>query len=138
MCLEPACDVAQVRPVALAVHRFLSAHGCADKDIIDAEQALVEACNNAILHSGRGDNRRPLAVAAQCNGAGIEVRVTDHTPGFAWPERFPLPAPESESGRGLFLIRSLMDEVSYQTSEAGNTLIMRKRHSSGTWQAGHP
>jgi serine/threonine-protein kinase RsbW len=56
------------------------------------------------------------------------VRVFDHGQGFDLAN---LGAPEvdefCERGRGLFLIRALMDTVEYRRTECGNVLEMKKR-----------
>jgi hypothetical protein len=57
------------------------------------------------------------------------MRVTDHTPGFAFRERIPPPPPLSDRGRGLFLIQSAMDEVKYLRGAGENTLVMRMRRA---------
>jgi len=64
-------------------------------------------------------------VECLCEGAQIEVRVTDHTSGFAWPRRAQLPAQESESGRGVYLIQTLMDRANYFQAPGENILVLR-------------
>lgn len=120
-------DLGEVRPAAQAVRRFLAAEGCEEQELTDCELALVEACNNALLHAGAGAPPQPVVVEAHCDAGDIELRVTDHTPGFEWPEQAGLPDTESENGRGLFLIRALMDDAKYCRSARGNTLVLRKR-----------
>jgi serine phosphatase RsbU (regulator of sigma subunit) len=53
------------------------------------------------------------------------MRVTDHTAGFEWPARIALPEPDSERGRGLYLIGTLMRNVRYLRSAEENLLVMR-------------
>jgi hypothetical protein len=57
----------------------------------------------------------------------VELRVTDHTDGFEWPtgELLP-PGPEAEHGRGVFIIRSVMDGAFYTRGPEENTLTMWK------------
>jgi serine/threonine-protein kinase RsbW len=127
--LRMACNLTEVRPVAAAVRAFLANQGCGEKDITDCELALVEACNNAIQHAPGGSDETVEIEAL--NGPGsIELRVTDHTPGFDWPVDLRLPSPESETGRGLFLIRALMDDVHYAQGPGGNTLALLKKKLS--------
>jgi hypothetical protein len=58
------------------------------------------------------------------------LRITDHTAGFQWPAEAILPASECESGRGLFLIASLMDYANYFRGAGENVLVIRKRRLS--------
>jgi serine/threonine-protein kinase RsbW len=100
--------------------------------------AVRESVINAIKHGNGGDEQKqvhvdftPLDVAAP---RGIAIRVRDEGPGFD-PESVPDPlAPENilkNSGRGIFLIRSFMDEVALQrAAEGGMEIVMVKRAGS--------
>lgn len=124
-----ACELESVHSTALALRRFLTAGGCTLAEVADSELVLVEACNNAVLHVGSAGANQSIAVEACCNAQQIEISVTDHTQGFDWPEHVALPEPESEGGRGLYLIQALADAARYVRSPAGNTLfICKKRH----------
>jgi serine/threonine-protein kinase RsbW len=127
--LALACDLAQVGEAARALHGFLAAQGCAEADLIDCDLAFVEACNNAIEYAGEAHRRQPILIEAFCRSGEVELRVIDHTLGFDWPQAASLPNPQSESGRGVYLIRSLMDSVVYQRGPEANTLILRKMRS---------
>jgi serine phosphatase RsbU (regulator of sigma subunit)/anti-sigma regulatory factor (Ser/Thr protein kinase) len=115
-----------VRHASKAVHQFLTEQGCDEEALTACDLALVEACNNAIQYAPESARHRPVVVEIICHPHRFEIRVTDHTPGFVWPEKIELPAPESESGRGLFLIQSLMDRAIYLRGPGENTLILRK------------
>src|SRR5512147_1691417 len=106
-----ACDLGQVREAASSVRQFLIGQGCAEADVLDCELALVEACNNAIKYAPAEARTLPVAVEVSCSAAEIELRVSDHTAGFDWPEQVTLPDPDSESGRGLYLIHSVVDSA---------------------------
>jgi len=124
---ELPCDLSQVRPAALTARRFLLEHGCAENEALDFEMALVEACNNGIEHAEPSALDQALQLEISCQEQFIELRLTDHTPGFDWPAKAPLPDTEAESGRGIYLIQALMDECRYERGEAQNTLFLRKR-----------
>jgi serine/threonine-protein kinase RsbW len=109
--------------------QFLAEQGCTQKEALDSELALVEACNNAILHADEAGRRHPVLVEASCNPLEIELRITDHTGGFEMPEKAILPGPDSEQGRGLYLMQTLMDSADYKRGAAENTLVLRKRRS---------
>jgi serine/threonine-protein kinase RsbW len=122
-----ACDLGEVRALGHTVRSFLAKHGCAETELQDCELALVEACNNAIKYTLPGARQNPILVDALCDSESIELRIADRTAGFEWPEHMTLPASEDESGRGLFLIRSLMDDADYFRGADGNVLVMRKK-----------
>jgi serine/threonine-protein kinase RsbW len=99
--------------------------------------AVRESVINAIKHgNGHDESKRvhveftPLPDSAS---SGIQIRVRDEGPGFD-PSTLPDPlAPENllkASGRGIFLIRSFMDELVLQRApEGGMEVVMVKRAS---------
>lgn len=90
--------------------------------------ALSEALANAIIY---GNGQRPalmVEVRAECLPDALHVHVTDEGPGFDPASvRDPVTPDDLEvpNGRGLFLIRNLMDDVRYQPP--GNSLCMTLR-----------
>jgi len=133
------CDLCHVRHASQAVHQFLVEQGCGEDILTACDLALVEACNNAIQYAPEPARTRSVVVEAIWQPDRLEIRVTDHTPGFDWPEKIDLPAPESESGRGLFLIQSLMDSAVYLRGLGENTLVLRKSLSDeGRKQGNQP
>ncbi len=93
------------------------------------ELALVEACNNAVLYAAPSRAFEKIEVTLFCDETVIETRIHDHTAGFELSKKIQLAEQSSESGRGLFIIQSLMDEVTYINNGDGNTLTMRKARS---------
>src|SRR6266568_502371 len=129
--LSLACDLAEVLPAIRAVRGFLAEQGLSEKELAACELALAEACNNAIDYATAAAKAQPFEVEAICNTSGVELRVNDHTPGFDWPQLAELPEVESERGRGLFLIRSLMDHSEYFRGCQENLLRLRKNRQPG-------
>ncbi|MGQ4267357.1 ATP-binding protein [Nocardiopsis changdeensis] len=97
--------------------------------------ASSEACANAVEHGGPSSDYR---VDAEIDRHWCEVRIS-HTGRAPDPEalaaRFaserppPLPGLDSESGRGILLMRRLMDEVSFE-GEPRITVLLRKRRAN--------
>jgi len=119
-------DFAQVRVVSGRVKRFLREHGCGEDTGADFELALVEACNNAIKHTSSAA-QEPIIIEISVGRSEIELRVIDHGHGFAWPANIELPSPEDENGRGLYLIRRLMDSVQYERGNGRNALVLKRK-----------
>ena len=94
--------------------------------------AIRESVINAIKHGNKNDSGKRVFVEFDADaGAALNIRIRDQGPGFD-PERVADPlAPENllkASGRGIFLIRSFMDDVILQRApEGGMEIRMTKR-----------
>jgi anti-sigma regulatory factor (Ser/Thr protein kinase) len=128
--LEFGVSFEAARETSAAVRSFLSAQGVPDGELFSYELCVAEACYNAIEYAKNPDGLpRPVAEVV-FTPEEIVLRVTDHTEGFAMPEKIPAPSPMSDRGRGLFIIQSIMDEVEYIRGPDENVLVMRKRRSA--------
>jgi serine/threonine-protein kinase RsbW len=91
--------------------------------------ATHEAINNVIRHAHQGHGDAKLQIQCQTVADGVEVRIMDEGKPFdvgAVP--YLNPSELRIGGRGVFLMRTLMDELSCQPrGESGNTLRMVKR-----------
>lgn len=93
--------------------------------------ALEEALTNAIKHGNRLDPNKKVHVEAKVTSNRFEVLIEDEGPGF---DRKSVPDPtacenlEKCSGRGILLIESYMDEVSWD--RGGRRMKMVKLNDS--------
>lgn len=87
--------------------------------------AVVEAVTNAIVHGNKLDENKDVYFETQKNDSQIKIIVKDQGKGFD-AEEIPDPTlPENRekiSGRGVFLIKNLADEVTF--SDNGTSLQM--------------
>jgi serine/threonine-protein kinase RsbW len=109
---------------------------CAPGSEIDIEIALREALENAVIHGNHQDPRKQVFVSWRCQ-AGVEVSiiVRDEGQGFdsnALPDPTAPGAIESSHGRGIYLMKALMDDVHFE--DGGAIVHMRKK--SGNTEAG--
>ena len=105
---------------------YLSAHGVAENDVWACELAFVEGCNNAVQNTPASKAGEKLLVELSCDSSHVEFRINDHTRGFDFPAESRLPSPEEEKGRGIYLMRTLMDEVDYICDRSSNCLVLKK------------
>lgn len=127
--LTVASDLRLLPLVRAFIEGVCQVFGC-DANITDAVvMATDEAVNNIMRHAHRGHPESTLQIQCFLHPDSIEVRLLDEGAPFdltAVPQLDP-----SElriGGRGVFLMRSLMDELSCQPrGEHGNTLRMVKR-----------
>ncbi len=106
----------------------LSRRELADDRIDDLKLAVSEACTNAIEAHGAIDMQERVTVRCEESDDRLEVLVEDRGAGFdptALPEHPPVTDPDRlnfERGLGIPLIRSLVDEVNFETSDAGTAV----------------
>ena len=89
---------------------------------------LTEALVNAIKHANATDPDKEVQIRINVCDKELVIRVYDDGQGFDL-DLVPYngcPDPLNEKGRGIFIIRSLMDSVEYKKANGGNVLEMKK------------
>ncbi len=103
--------------------------GVAEDDIFGITMAVREAAVNAVVHGNGKDPAKQITVSFENTGSSLIFTVADQGKGLD-PETIPDPlAPENllrGSGRGIFLIRSFMDEVHFRQLDPGTELTLIK------------
>ncbi|MET0213439.1 MAG: ATP-binding protein [Vicinamibacterales bacterium] len=103
-----------------------------EERIMQIELALQEALANAIRHGCKGDASRKVQCIVNCQSGG-EVLIVVRDPGTGFDAKT-VPDPLAgenvlkSSGRGIFLINQLMDEV--ELKDGGRELRMKKKNVS--------
>lgn len=91
---------------------------------------LTEGLVNAIKHANRSDPDKDIHVRINVSNKNLVVRIYDEGVGFDL-DTVPSPcftlAGMEDKGRGIFILRSLMDTVKYTRSANGNILEMVKK-----------
>jgi PAS domain S-box-containing protein len=105
-------------PMRSMLRRWLSHAGAGELEIAEITTACGEAATNAIEHAGvSGDSR--FEVSGGRNGSEVEIAVRDHG---SWREQR-----AGDHGRGLDLMRTLMDTVAVEPGPEGTTVSLRRR-----------
>jgi serine/threonine-protein kinase RsbW len=88
---------------------------------------LTEAMTNAIKYGKAEDNDESVNICITISDKELFIRIYDYGQGFDINK---IAAPDFKSledqGRGIFLIKSLMDSVTYMRDPQGNMLEMKK------------
>jgi serine/threonine-protein kinase RsbW len=88
---------------------------------------LTEAMANAIKHANKNDPNKDVHISINLTDDQLSIKVYDQGQGFDISNtNMETPDPELDHGRGVFLIRSLMDSVTYRRCKNGNVLEMHK------------
>ena len=100
-------------------------HGVPDEVADDVVLALNEAATNAVLYGSSGG--QPVEVVVHVDDDWVEASVLDHGPGS--PPGLPADADTDElraGGRGLWLLRRLVDEVRVEQVKLGTRVTLRR------------
>jgi len=94
----------------------------------DLKTAVAEACINAIEHGNKMDADMKVGITLTVDKGRLQIAVQDAGGGVG-----PVPTPDMQSqiegktepgGWGIFLIKSLMDEVTFESTPEGNVVKM--------------
>ena len=92
--------------------------------------AVTEAVNNAIIHGNKQDKAKKVSIGFLLENKRLTVTIKDQGKGFD-PDNLSDPlAPENllkESGRGIFILSTLMDDVKFEFKGDGTEVIMTKQ-----------
>jgi anti-sigma regulatory factor (Ser/Thr protein kinase) len=114
----------------VAIERLLP-----ERRVEDLRLAVTEACANAVDAAQAHGTEAPLVVELEVDDEAVAVTVTDRAGGFDLHDLDPLPAATDpqrlthERGLGISLMRSLVDDVTFTSTEGGTAVrlvLLRK------------
>jgi serine/threonine-protein kinase RsbW len=118
-----------VSEVEAAAEKFAAEAGLDEDERFRTTMAVREAAVNAVLHGNDYDPAKQISVSFENTGKSLVITVADQGKGLD-PDSLPDPlAPENllrGTGRGIFLIRSFMDEVHFRQLHPGTELTLVK------------
>lgn len=92
--------------------------------------SITEVVNNGIIHGNKADASKHVHLRCQCFPDRMDFFVRDEGRGFL-PEDIPDPLDETnllkEGGRGVLIIRAMMDDVEFRTLETGMEVFLSIR-----------
>ena len=123
--MEISANHEYVRIISLTTSGFANKVGFCLDDIEDLKVAISEACTNAIKHSL--EDR--FTIIYTMIEKGLTIEIIDNGKGYNTKE---VSEPDldnlKESGMGLFIIESLMDEVNVESTEGKGTSIKMTKY----------
>jgi serine/threonine-protein kinase RsbW len=118
-----------VSEVEALAEKMAAESGLDEDEQFRLTMAVREAAVNAVLHGNEYDPTKKITAVFENTGKSLVVRISDEGKGVD-AENLPDPtAPENilrGTGRGIFLIRSLMDEVHFRQLHPGTELTLVK------------
>jgi serine/threonine-protein kinase RsbW len=122
-------EVAAISPAVDRLMLLIKNCRCAPGNETDIEIALREALENAVIHGNHEDPRKHVYVSCRCDAEEeVSIIVRDEGQGFdsnALPDPTAPGAIESSHGRGIYLMKALMDEVDFE--DGGAVVHLRKK-----------
>ena len=121
--LKIASDLENLRMVEKAIDEITALKGISHASYGKVLVAVLEAVNNAISHGNKFSPDKFVNISLKCKGSKFTVKVKDEGHGFSH-ENIPDPTlPENIekiSGRGVFLMTKLADEIKF--NKKGNSV----------------
>jgi anti-sigma regulatory factor (Ser/Thr protein kinase) len=125
-------DAAQLPVLTQFLHEFWSAASLPPAEVMNFELALEEIFMNVVMHGSRPGTMPQVEVSLLLADGGVTMTIEDNGPEF---DPLTLPRPDVEAnigdrpigGLGVFLVRQIMDAVSYHRIGSHNRLCMSKR-----------
>ena len=118
-----------VSEVEAAADKLAGDAGLDEDERFKITMAVCEAAVNAVLHGNDYDPAKLITASFENNGKSLIFTIADQGKGVD-PATLPDPlAPENlmrGTGRGIFLIRSFMDEVHFRQLHPGTELTLVK------------
>ncbi len=105
--------------------------GFSEKDVYSIQLAADEAASNVIEHAYAGKSNGKIELTCDFKNNLLIITLMDHGKSFDPSE---VKAPDLKAnlfdrqigGLGIYLMRTLMDDIQYRSDKSGNLLIMRK------------
>lgn len=96
--------------------------------------SITEVVNNGIIHGNKAEPEKQVHLSCSCYDDRIDFLVRDEGSGFL-PEDVPDPLDENnllkEGGRGVLIIRAMMDAVEFRRGENGMEVFLSIRRATG-------
>lgn len=129
--IQIPCEARQVREVRKLFRDFSESLSLSEEDKSNVELALNEGVSNAIEHGSSANKHMHIDIDFMTRGTYFIILIKDYggkefNPEFY--ERITLKKDWGRGGRGIYLMKTVMDELSYIFSPGQFTLLyMSKR-----------
>ena len=115
--------------VDLFLEGTLRGFGAEESVVADIAISVSELVNNAMLHGNQSADDKIVTVTIKLAKESVTVTIADQGGGFD-PSGVPDPLADEnlmqEVGRGLFIVKSLMDTVDVKPTKNGTTIAITK------------
>ena len=131
--LHLASVLPSVETVEQTAENFAQRAGFDEDDIGHIALVCREAAVNAVVHGNKYDPAKEVTADFDLTDDALSVRIGDQGSGFN-PNEIPDPLAEENllrtSGRGVFLMRAIMDEVHFRQLTPGTEVTLKKHRTT--------
>lgn len=123
-------NIDKIEEAATFVEEAANKMKFSETDIDNIVIAITEAISNAIIHANKNDVKKKVTIEISLNHDSMITKVMDEGPGFNLKKIEDPLHPDNllkESGRGIFILKSLLDSVDYSFSDKGTTVTLIKK-----------
>jgi len=94
--------------------------------------SVIEACTNAIQHGNGQDSGKPVGVVFELDSDQLTILIHDEGTGFHPTPEDSMSPPDllAVRGRGIFIMRSMMDQVAFDFSNGTTVSLVKRRTKS--------
>jgi len=124
-------EIKNIRLVRSLLRTFLDFYGIDNDEIFKMELAVNEALANIIEHTYKFDSTKKITISFSLENDELHVTLRDFGKKVDLSEiKFQPPDELSEGGRGVYIIKNIVDEYKFDDKvEKGNLLHLRKKFS---------
>ena len=116
-----------LREVDEFVEQKLREQGINQDLVTDIAISVTEVVTNAVNHGNQNDPQKKVTVTLKVDKTQVTIRIEDQGTGFD-PEHLANPLADEnllkDAGRGIFIVKSLMDEVKFEVNPNSGTAIV--------------
>lgn len=121
-------NLKQLKSIERSLKTIFRKAGLNRAQIHDILVSTTEAISNAIQHGNKNDPDKTVGITVDSNTKVVTVTVEDEGEGFE-PSKVPNPIlPENllkPSGRGIHIMKSLMDSVDFEFTPHGTRTVLK-------------
>ncbi len=141
--LEVAAKDVELLAIKDFVQRVCDGAGCSPRETANLKLAADEACSNIIRHAYRGASGGKIFLEMSVGDGDIEMKIVDQGRSFDFgkvkdPDLNQYVEVGRKGGLGIWLIKKMVDKVSYRTHEGRNELTLMRRIRARSWFAWRP
>jgi len=124
--------IESVEEAATVAEKLAQRSGLNPEAAYGVDMAIREAVGNAVVHGNKRDESKTVTIVMISSPGALEIEVSDQGSGFD-PASVPDPTEGDNvlktSGRGIFFMRTFMDEVNWFPNAGGGTTVRMNKHS---------